>query len=106
MPDKIYYHFARFTNESIVPVPSSKTSLHCMRPIQERKTLSETCEQFFKVKNQMGQTNSGWSKVGSRKGPFTLRLSSHFEFSGFRIHLRLLRFGLLQRGLISRSIII
>ena len=44
---------------SIVPVPSSKTSLHCMKPIQERKTLSETCEQFFKVKNQMGQTNSG-----------------------------------------------
>ena len=68
---KSYYHFARFTNESIVPVPSSKTSLHCMRPIQERKTLSETCEQFFKVKNQMGQTNSGWLKVGSRKGPFT-----------------------------------
>jgi hypothetical protein len=30
-----------------------------MRAIQERKTLSETCEQFFKVKNQLGQTNSG-----------------------------------------------
>ena len=78
---KSYYHFA---NESIVPVPSSKTSLHCMRPIQERKTLSETCEQFFKVKNQMGQTNSGWLKVGSRRGHSHL-LSSHLTI--FRIHL-------------------
>ena len=72
-----------FTNESIVP----KTSLHCMRPIQERKTLSETCEQFFKVKNQMGQTNSGWLKVGSRRGHSHL-LSSHLTI--FRN--RLLRF--------------
>ena len=89
---KSYYHFARFTNESIVPVPSSKTSLHCMRPIQERKTLSETCEQFFKVKNQMGQTNSGWLKVGSRKGPFTFALKPLVTI--FRIHL--LRFFILS----------